>query len=399
MLGWEFPPFISGGLGVHCFELTRALAESGVHIDFFMPQMSHRITALSSGIRIIPVPRSIVSQRVPGPYGMVYVQTAARGTFTDAVYGSDFFGAVYAYNQACVQRVMEEHARSPYDLIHAHDWITSTAALRVKTQSGVPLVATIHSTEQDRTAGLGANTWIEAQESALVRGADAVITVSKRSKALLVQAFGVSPDRVFAIYNGVDARRFSRSLPIFRNPDEHIVLFHGRLSVQKGPLFFIRAAKRVIEHMPNVRFVISGTGDLLPELVSEALQLGITDRITFAGYVPDEFLPALYASADVFVLPSVSEPFGITTLEAMSAGTPAIISRSTGVGEALHYCLSADFWDTEAFANKILGVLSYAPLHNLLREGSRQEASTFTWKLAAEQTIHVYEHALKRRLT
>ncbi len=397
MLGWEFPPFISGGLGVHCFELSRTLASFGAQIDFFMPKTAQPVSSPSSNLKIIQVPQAIGYSTAFGPYNAVSTKEHAKGNALDHVYGPGFFDAVYAYNQACFQCVLQEHSRTPYDLIHAHDWITSLAALKLKHALPLPLIGTIHSTEFDRSAGLNVNPWVSGLEASFVQKSDAIIAVSRMARQKLLRHYAAPAERVFVVYNGVDATRFSNAPPSFKRKGEKLVLFHGRLSIQKGPDFFLKAAKRVLERMPDVRFVVSGTGDMLQQLVQEAAGLGILDRVTFAGYVPEEYLPALYASADAYVLPSVSEPFGITALEAMATGTPAIISHSTGVREALNHALSADFWDADEFANKILAVLSYPALNGVLKEGAKREAALFSWKNTAAQTLSVYDFAIKNK--
>lgn len=394
MLGWEFPPFISGGLGVHCQFLSRTLAEMGVQVDFYMPKTKHPIASPHPNLRILQVARPAGFSSAFGPYGSVSTTPLEGGALAEAAYGPGFFEAVAAYNGACFHKVLAENAKTPYSLIHSHDWIPAQAALRLRHALRLPLVSTLHSTEYDRTAGLNPNLWVLDLEAALTRHADAVISVSKMARRLLVERLQAIPERTFVVYNGVEPSRFANANGVFRKNGEKLVLFHGRLSIQKGPDFFLKAAKRVLEKMPNVRFVVSGTGDMLQQLVAEAKQLGILPQVSFTGYAPEDYLPSLYASADVYVLPSVSEPFGITALEAMASGTPAIVSHSTGVKEALHYAMSADFWDADEFANKILGVLSYAPLKNVLRDGSRQEARLFTWKDAAQQTLAVYQFAL-----
>ncbi len=401
MLGWEFPPFVSGGLGVHCYELTRVLAGMGIEVDFFMPKTSTPLISSTPNLRIIPVALEAVTSTGAhyGPYGIVSLQstTLEAGATLERAYGPGFFGSVRAYNDACIQKVMQENMLRHYDLIHAHDWITSIAAVQLRHLTGIPLVGTVHSTELDRTAGLGANPWIMDLETNFVRCADAVISVSRMSRNRLVHQFRATPDNVFVVYNGVNPGKFANAAPVVKRNGEKIVLFHGRLSIQKGPDFFLKAAARVLQIMPNVRFIVSGTGDMLQQLVKEATELGILSKVTFTGYSPEDYLPNLYASADVYVLPSVSEPFGITALEAMSAGTPTVVSHSTGVKESLQFAMSADFWDTDEFANKILAILSYAPLKNVLKDGSKKEVRLFSWSDTAQQTLAVYHYAQSHR--
>jgi glycosyltransferase involved in cell wall biosynthesis len=406
MLGWEFPPFVSGGLGIHCFELSRALAALGVEIDFFMPATAKPVSV--PWMRVIQVDESSFSEFsatplfpfVLGPYakpcGSGGKPCGRRGT--GAAYGMDFFEAVDKYNALAGQLVMLYHSKKPYDLVHCHDWITAKAGLSVKKALGLPLVFTVHSTEYDRTADLWPYEWILNVERAGVKAADRVIAVSNRSRQQLIERFGADPANVAVVYNAVDCGKFGcEGGEKVLGGREKVVLYHGRLSVQKGIEFFIRAAQKVLQREKNVRFVVSGKGDLLPRLVEQAISLGIADKITFAGYVEDKSVPKLYAASDVFVLPSVSEPFGITALEAMASGTPVIVSKSSGVGEIANHCLKVDFWDVDELANKILALLRYPVLGREMSQNESGEVRTFTWNATATKTLWAYGEAIAKR--
>lgn len=436
MLGWEFPPYISGGLGTHCYELVRSLASRGAKVSFYMPQRpSHydvpgvRITGVDvaseqldirilkkAGIKIKKIPYAHLFGPYPavqmgpyeapgvilGPYsGQVMI---SRGRLPPDVgirimnkraieenYGWDFFEIVSRYNERVVLEAMEDR----FDLIHTHDWITVQAGITLKKLTGKPLVFTVHSTEYDRTANIYPLDWIVDIEKQGLREADLVITVSELMKRQLVERYGANPDKIRVVYNAIDASKFSVRI----NKDEigvkdNLVLFLGRLSKQKGPIFFLRAAKRALEKEPNIKFVVAGKGDLLPQLINEAFRLGIQDKIIFTGYVPDEELKKLYAMADLYVAPSVSEPFGITILEAMASGTPAIISKTSGVSEVVHHCFKVDFWDTDEMANKIISVIRHKVLRDTLLRNMEREVKTINWGKTAEDTMRVYEEAV-----
>ncbi|MEM3030511.1 MAG: glycosyltransferase family 4 protein [Candidatus Micrarchaeia archaeon] len=376
MLGWEFPPFVSGGLGVHCFELTRALAKLGVEIDFFMPKTAMPVST-PPGMRVIQVGRAPF-----GPYSR-----PARGA--SEAYGWDFLQQARAYN-AELARVLRARRVENYSLIHNHDWITVPAAGEAKAALRLPLVFTVHSTEYDRTPW----PWQEILciEKAGLAQADRVITVSNLMKGRLLQ-MGAAAEKIRVIYNGVDFAKFEKKKFVDRK--EKIVLFLGRLVEQKGPQTFLHAAARVAALEPDARFVIIGDGDLLPSLISQAIALGISDRVSFMGHVPDEIRRVAYARSDVFVMPSVSEPFGIAALEAMASGTPCIVSKSSGVSEAARACLKVDFWDVEGMADKICNLLRYPLARRALGDMELAEVRGFSWERTARDALAVYKEVAK----
>ena len=382
MLGWEFPPFVSGGLGVHCFELTRALGNKGVTVDFFMPKTSKQVISPHPNVNIIEVSEASLSP---------YLVRPKKGDLT--VYGFNLNIAVEKYNRELAALVVQYHQQRNYSFVHGHDWLTMNGGSAVKKATGLPWAQTIHSTEYDRTSW----PWdfILDIERMGCREADMLITVSKRMREQLIGRFGTNPRKVRVVYNGVDAARFeARDLDgksyaqIKRG--KKVVLFLGRLTSQKGPVQFIHAAKRVLEKTKDVQFVIAGTGDMLPLLINLTIQLGISGSFTFLGYINEEEQKRIYAVADVYVMPSVSEPFGITALEAMAAGTPVILSRSSGVGEAVKTALRVDFWDITGMAERILAVLKYPPLGKVMGKHERFEAQFFNWNRTADETLVAY---------
>lgn len=384
MLGWEFPPFVSGGLGVHCFELTRALCSRGVEIDFFMPGCGKKPQPSCPGIRIIDVAETKLKP---------YLFVAKRGQSTG--YGDNLLSAVNEYADACASGVVAEAESRGYDVLHAHDWLTAPAASRVKRRLSLPLVQTFHSTEFDRTSYpwdciLG----IERQAAA---DADLIIAVSKRTREQVLR-LGARQEKIRVVYNGVDRKRFREIEGERKYADEFkkgrkVVLFLGRLTEQKGPVQLLHAAKLVLEREPGTLFVIAGKGELLPLLISMAMHLGISKNVRFLGFVPDEDQRRIYRIADVYVMPSTSEPFGITALEAMSSGVPVIVSKTSGVSEVVKSAIRVDFWDIDRMADRILSVLQHPPLSRTMVGMASSDLEARTWERVAEETEGIYREA------
>jgi glycogen(starch) synthase len=362
MIGWEYPPFTVGGLGTHCQGLTHSLANMGVKVDFYMPQTKHGATSDNQNLKIKEVGETTVF-----PYDRPESNEIA----------GKFFDAVSRYNTLVVAKV-----KGRYDVIHCHDWLTIQASIALKDLLGVPLVLTIHSTEYDRSGWIHPNQWFIDIENEGMKKADRIIAVSQGTKRTIIEKYGINPDKISVIYNAV--------YPIAEGEKQKLVLFLGRLTIQKGADVFLRAAKKVTEYEPGVRFVVAGAGDLLPDLIKQAVDLGISNRVIFTDRLTDEEMKYMYGIASVYVMPSVSEPFGITALEAISAGTPTIASKNAGVCETFHNCLKVDFWDTDEIANKIISLLRYESLSKTLTENGKQEIELFTWDHVAEKTLDVY---------
>lgn len=379
MLGWEFPPFIAGGLGIHCLELTRALSRAGVAIDFYMPH----IATMQGGARVAPHHHHLDIHEVEAdPHLTPYAEPRAH-------YKANFNDAVALYNERLVQAFDSPDA----DVLHCHDWITVPAALEIKRRTGLPLVFTVHSTEHDRSGGLGPQSWIEDIERRGVQGADRVIAVSRYTKRLVEMLYGVEPSRVVPVHNGVDLERFDATRIERYDDSPPSVLFLSRLVRQKGPLFFLRTAARVLQQRPDARFVVAGEGHMLGECIEHASDAGILDRVRFTGFVPDEALPEFYTQHTAYVLPSISEPFGISVLEAMGAGLPTVVTKTTGVGEAVSHVLRTDYWDTDEMADMLLRLLGSASLREELGRNGAREAHRFTWAATCQRTIDVYRSA------
>jgi glycogen(starch) synthase len=362
MIGWEYPPFTVGGLGTHCYGLTRSLAHMGVNVDFYMPQTKHGATSDT---------RNLVIKEVGETTVFPYDRPESKEI------GGQFFEAVSRYNTLVVAKV-----KGAYNVIHCHDWLTIQASIALKDLLGVPLVFTVHSTEYDRSGWIHPNQWFIDIERDGMEKADKIIAVSQFTKRTIIEKYGIDPDKITVIYNAV--------YPISEGEKQKLVLFLGRLTIQKGADVFLRAAKKVTEFESGVRFVVAGAGDLLPDLIKQAVELGISNRVIFTDRLTDEEMKHMYGIASVYVMPSVSEPFGITALEAISAGTPTIASKTAGVCETFHNCLKVDFWDSDEIANKIISLLRYESLSETLTENGKQEIGLFTWDNVAEKTLDVY---------
>lgn len=394
MFGWEFPPHNSGGLGTACFGLTRALAREEVDVLFVLPK---RVGVATDHARLIfaddrPVTiREVASSLTPYVTGSQY--EAMLTPEERSLYGPTLLEEVRRY----ALRAREIAQKEQFDVIHAHDWLSFLAGLEAKKVSGKPLVLHMHATEFDRTGGQGVNEEVFAIERLAMVRADRVVAVSNYTKEKIVAHYGVHPDKVAVIHNGIDEEDYSYSAPHLEALRAHgtkVVLFTGRLTVQKGPEYFIRAAQRVLDFCPNTVFVIAGSGDMEYRLMREAAHLGISDKVMFAGFVRGKELDALYRSADLFIMPSVSEPFGITPLESVINGTPVLISKQSGVAEVLTHALKTDFWDTDEMANKIVATLRHDTLRDTLREHGQTEVKRLSWREAARKCVELYRELL-----
>jgi glycogen synthase len=376
MIGWEYPPFKSGGLATHCYGLTRSLADKNVKVYFFMPKTKHTANSDQPNLVINEVGETEIF-----PYDRP----------EDKALAGNFFEAVHRYNQLVVAKVRAvAKAEGKFDFIHAHDWLTMEAATILKEEMGVPMVLTIHSTEYDRSGWLNPNQWFIDIEKKGMEKADKIIAVSNFTKRVIVEKYGINPDIISVVHNAV--------YPIAEGKKQEIVLFLGRLTIQKGAEFFLKAAKKVLDNEPDVRFVVAGIGDMLPCLIDQAVDLGISNRVIFTGHLTEDEVKHIYGISSVYVMPSVSEPFGITALEAISAGTPTIASKTAGVCETFSNCLKVDFWDSDEMASKILSLLRYESLRESLAENGKKEVELFTWDNVAGKTLDVYNGINVERL-
>ncbi len=372
MIGWEYPPFKAGGLATHCYGLTRSLSDKNTKVYFFMPKTKHKTSSDKKNLEIIEVGETEIF-----PYDRP----------NDKALAGMFFEAVHRYNTLVVTRVKATaKAQGKFNLIHSHDWLTMEAATKLKDEMGVPWVLSIHSTEYDRSGWLNPNQWFIDLEREGMEKADKIIAVSHFTKRIIVEKYGIDPNKISVVHNAV--------YPLEEGKKQDLVLFLGRLTIQKGAGFFLKAAKKVLEYEQNPQFVVAGIGDMLPELITQAVDLGISDKVIFTGRLTEDEVKHIYGISSVYVMPSVSEPFGITALEAISAGTPTIASKTAGFSEAFNNCLKVDFWDTDEMANKVISLLRYGPLHKTLSKEGKREIELFTWDRVADKTIDVYNGVL-----
>jgi len=402
MFGWEFPPFNSGGLGTACYGLTKGLSRQGVEITFVLPRLEGnkgedymRVLYAGSGkVRF----RSVGSILKPYITSKIYKEEFSRSDPKWSIYGSDLFREVYRYSQEA-KRIAEEE---DFDVIHCHDWLTYPAGIEAKKVvekkgNKVPLIVHVHATEFDRTCG-NPNGYVYYLERDGMNKADYVISVSNYTKDMIIRHYGINPEKVHVVHNSIDGE----SEPLLDEEDfeikkyHKIVLFLGRMTIQKGPDHFLWIAKKISEIDDNVRFIMAGNGDMFSRIVEEAANLGIGDKVLFTDFLSGRDVDKAYRMADVYVMSSISEPFGITVLEAMKNSTPVIVSRQSGVSEIVKNCLVADFWDIDEMVNKILAVLNHPELRESLAIGGLNEIKKFSWDEPARKCISIYEKAIQR---
>ena len=380
MIGWEFPPFKAGGLGAHCLELTKRLCKNGVYIDFYMPKSNDKVEAIDEKMRIIKTSITPTTKLDP------YLQEGADF--------DEFFDAVDIYNLRAVDAFEREwDMGNRVDILHCHDWITVKAAVELKRRHNLPLIFTVHSTEYDRSAYFFPLQWIIEIEKLGMDIADSIIAVSGRTKNLIEREYGIDGDKIKVIYNGINFEKFWWHKKRDYDRVHNQVVYLGRVTRQKGPNFFIQVAKRVLEKV-DCDFVLCGKGDKIPELTRQSAKYGISRNIKFTGYVPEEQLIDYYYHSDIYLLPAISEPFGITVLEAMASGLPTIISKNTGVGESLEHCLKVDFWNIDMMANMVIILLNSSALREELGRNGAEEVQQFTWENTADSTLKLYEELI-----
>lgn len=409
MLGWEFPPFISGGLGTACYGLTRAMSRQGIQVTFVLPRQKPihfsggnpeisecRVRELPN-VRVRAIPSSLSAYGKFGPQPARRMTTAPRVEPYDereegsAPYGVNLEQEVFRY----AQRVMKIVPHEEFDVVHAHDWMTFPAGIAVATHSGKPLIVQVHSTEFDRS-GEHVNQFVYDIERQGMHAATRVITVSHYTRNIVIDRYAVPPMKVDVVYNGVEQSAGSEPLPRQSWPtrSDRVVLFVGRITMQKGPEYFLRAAKRVLEKFRNVKFVMAGDGDRLYGIIEMAASLGIGHRVFFTRFLRGADVQRVYRMADLYVMPSVSEPFGIAPLEALQNEVPVLISKQSGLAETFLNALKVDFWDINEMANKIVAVLRHPPLSEMLRINGRQETLRFRWEDSAARVNDIYRRVL-----
>ena len=337
-----------------------------------------------------------IPQPLPSPPGLEHVHIpGADLPYSDEApggvhYGGDLFSEVGRYAMSAANRVAGYH----YDLVHAHDWMTFPAGVEIARRAGAPLLVHVHSLEYDR-AGHGADRRIVSIEHLGLDAAARVIAVSYYTRGLINRVHGTALDKISVVHNGVYARETVQAYTEQRSSKGPVVLFLGRVTFQKGPEYFVQAAARVLQHVPDAVFVMAGSGDMLPRMMAMVEELGISESFRFPGFVRGAQLERTFSTADVYVMPSVSEPFGIAPLEAMSYDRPVIVSKQSGVSEVLRHALKVDFWDVDKMSSQIVGLLELPELRREIVERAREEIRHIHWDAAAEKLVPVYERAIR----
>ncbi len=418
MFGWEFPPHITGGLGTACFGLTKGLLKHGVEVLFVVPkaygdESQEAVRLINASDVNIDFSNSIYQeywkQLTYIEIGSNLVPYMGEEEFENFVSKKEYdktdsetivFSKSYTFSGKYGKNLMEEVTRyalvasaiansQQFDVIHAHDWLTYPAGIAAKKVSGKPLVVHMHATEFDRS-GENVNQNVYDIERKGMEAADAVITVSNYTRDIVINRYGIDPDKVFTVHNAVEPTESGEAMEVAKNVKEKVVTFLGRITFQKGPDYFVEAANKVIERDKNVRFVMAGSGDMMFKMIRRVAQLRISPYFHFTGFLQGEEVDKMFALSDVYVMPSVSEPFGISPLEAMRSNVPVVISKQSGVSEVLKYALKIDFWDIDAMADAIYGLLHYDALSVMFRKYGKEEVDNLKWDNAANHVKNVY---------
>lgn len=415
MLGWEFPPFISGGLGTACYGLTKAMSRRGDQVLFVLPgparigfsaaYETHARSSPPEGGLHMPEFENVefhgVGMHTTDPYARSAGSRQGKLSHPpdvpqqrDIIIESRIF-AERALELALLQRQCGKH----FDVVHAHEWMTFEAGKIVARALRVPLIAHVHSTEYDRRAGEPPDEQIASAERDGLAAADAIIAVSRYTSGQIARHYGIDISRITVIHNALELdSRAAAPRPTLIGAQERVVLFVGRLTQQKGPEVFVRAAARVLAQEPAVRFVMAGTGEQFNQMRNLARQLEIDQHFLFTGFLRAEDIDALYRAGDVLVMPSVSEPFGLVSLEAMGRNVPVIVSNQSGAAEVLQHALKVDFWDLEDIATKILAVLRDPMLAEELSGRGSFEVRQMRWSDAAEAVAQLYDRLLRNEV-
>ena len=413
MFGWEFPPHILGGLGTASYGLTKGMAENGnMDISFVIPKPHGDED--KSFANIIGACTTPIAWRDPD---WDYVQSRIGNVMNPQLY-YDLRSHIYAdFNYLNVNDLgcIEFSGRYPdnlleeinnysivagviartldFDIIHSHDWLTYPAGIHAKQVSGKPLVIHVHATDFDRSRG-NVNPTVFGIEKDGMTNADHIITVSNLTRQTVIEKYGIDPAKVTTVHNAVEP--LSDELKNVQVPKmkEKIVTFLGRITMQKGPEYFVEAAAKVLQKVHNVRFVMAGSGDMMEKMIDLAAQKDIADRFHFPGFQKGKQVYEMLKASDVYIMPSVSEPFGISPLEAMQMGVPSIISKQSGCAEILNHVIKIDFWDIDAMADAIYSIISYPAMYNQMHEEGLAEVDGIQWKKAGKKVIDIYNKIL-----
>jgi hypothetical protein len=427
MLGWEFPPLFSGGLGIATHGIVKALSPH-VSIRLIIPN-SAPVEGLSAvnitGLNRVTLQElsreqsefdysSMISEvhRIPlavSPYHYmnqvieksseersheITTQENAihtiREMFSDKdIYGINIMRKVHLF--ACLSE--EIAADGDFDVIHAHDWITFPAGSRIKTRTGKPLVLHVHALETDRAGETSRNEIYSLEKDAMLF-ADRIVTVSQFTKDQMVKHYQVSPDKISVVHNGIEPLEIQRKPHTLK---DKIVVFLGRITHQKGPQFLLETAEKVCRFYPRVKFIVAGTGDQFSHLLETSAYKKLGRKFIFTGFLSRAKVNELLTMADVYFMPSVSEPFGLTALEAVQHHVPCVLSAQSGASEVIHAALKADFWDTDKYANYIYALLRHNALKQELSKNALEELNKLTWSHAAEKIMNVYKEVVSTK--
>ena len=421
MFGWEFPPHIAGGLGTACEGIVKGLAHNGVETLFVMPSasgdedqsattilnasdvavrnVSSTVEEFINKTKFLYVDSNLVPYVDPEEYFSA-IEEMKRNSLTETTVG---FGQKFKFSGKYGANLMEEVARyaqvggtiamqyaSQFDVIHAHDWLTYLAGIAAKELTGKPLVVHVHATSYDRGDEKHIDTRVLDIETRGMQAADRVVTVSDLTRGIVINRYHIDPAKVVTVHNAVD---FSgrENLQVERGVRDKVVTFLGRITFQKGPEYFIEAAAKVLKRTEGVRFVMAGSGDMMNRAIRQVARLGISDRFHFTGFLRGADVQKMFALSDVYIMPSVSEPFGISPLEAMRTGVPSIISHQSGAAEVLKYAFKVDFWDVDAMADDIYALLQYPVLSEFAAKKGYDEVNRLKWNNATAKLKKVYE--------
>ncbi|MBT3209748.1 MAG: glycosyltransferase family 4 protein [Bacteroidetes bacterium] len=419
MFGWEFPPHITGGLGTACYGLTKGLSQTDTEVLFVVPKaygdedesylklkdagdvvLNKKITdyyKIWENLTYIEIASNLVPYLSPEEFEIANSETVLKDELMKETtvsekfefsgkYGKDLMKEVSRY--AVVSSVLAK--QNEFDVIHAHDWLTYPAGIAAKQISGKPLVVHMHATEFDRS-GENVNKQVFDIEKQGMENADKVIAVSHLTRKTVIEKYGIAPEKVVTVHNAVEPVESQVHLNMKKGVPEKIVTFLGRITFQKGPEYFIEAAYKVLQKYDNVRFVMAGSGDMLNKMIKRVAALGIATKFHFTGFLKGDEVPQMFSLSDVYIMPSVSEPFGISPLEAMRSNVPVIISKQSGVSEILNHAVKIDFWDIDAMADAIYGLLNYNGLSGMFRQYGKEEVDNLKWENAAVKVNSVYE--------
>lgn len=417
MFGWEFPPHISGGLGTASYGLTKGLCkQDDMDITFVMPKMSgdedRSFMNILSASNVPLVYRDVHYDYVKERIGHT-IDPEMYYRLRDNIYAD--FNYMLTNDLGCIEfsgkyldNLYEEInnysivagviARTvSFDIIHAHDWLTYSAGIHAKNISGKPLVIHVHATDFDRSRG-NVNPDVYAIEKNGMDHADHIMCVSGLTRQIVIEKYHQDPAKVTAVHNAVTPLDESLlNIPDQRGVDDKIITFLGRITMQKGPEFYVEAAAKVLERTKNVRFIMAGSGDMMDEMIRLAAERGISDRFHFTGFMRGKQVFEVFKSSDVYVMPSVSEPFGISPLEAMQCGVPSIVSKQSGCAEILDYAVKVDYWDVDALADAMHALVAYPALHQFLKEKGLEEVNNITWENVGLKVRGIYDQILSNR--